>query len=68
MTAPELVVEEEDDGTPLSDREKAEALSDFRDWSGGFDPWDGDAEDIKESGMPPREQRYLEQCRVTGHA
>lgn len=69
VTAPELVVDEpEDDGRPLSDRLKAELLADFRSWTGGFDPWQCDEEEVKEYGSCAKDHRYLEQCRVDGHS
>ncbi len=60
--------DEEDDGKPLSDRLKAELLADFRSWSGGFDPWDCDEDQVEEYGSCAKDHRYLEQCRVAGHA
>jgi hypothetical protein len=69
VTTPELVEEEEVvDDTPLTDREKAEALADFRSWSGGFDPWECGEDAIEDHGAGSREGRYLEKCRVDGHA
>lgn len=62
--------EEDDEGVrELTDREKAEALADFRSWSGGFDPWECDEDEIEDYGAADAStEAYLERCRVNHHA
>lgn len=56
--------DEEGDEEPLTEAEKDAALEDFREWSGGFDPWE-----CGEPGFERTDERvneFIEACRSAG--